>query len=255
MPFWVESGVGMKYKSQITGLQVLSIVEVNSLGKVEDLLINPESGMVDFLVIEPEKKFLEHRLVAFKDVAGFGQDALTVETSAKVTNFSSDNHALALLDKAVDVLGAKVMTRSGRFHGSVDEIVIDEHSGKISACRWNEGYQTGFIPNNSVITFGKNLLIVDDDFEATLTDDPLQTGQIIMQPSNEFSTEVLNLTPKVIIKEPKHRQYLVGRTVLTDILAEDGSIVAHEGEVVNQDIVDLAVKLDRYADLTLNTRE
>ncbi|RYD03742.1 hypothetical protein N752_18515 [Desulforamulus aquiferis] len=73
MPYLGERGIGMKYKGQITGLEVFSIVEVAFLGKVADLLINPDSGMIDFLVIEPEIKFLEYRLVAFNDVAGFGK--------------------------------------------------------------------------------------------------------------------------------------------------------------------------------------
>ncbi|RYD03741.1 hypothetical protein N752_18510 [Desulforamulus aquiferis] len=61
------------------------------------------------------------------------------------------------------------MTRSGRFSGVIDEILIDENSGKITECRWiSDNKKSGFIPNNLIINFGKDLLIVDDEFESSI---------------------------------------------------------------------------------------
>ncbi|MDO7788573.1 photosystem reaction center subunit H [Desulforamulus aquiferis] len=249
----------MKYKGQITGLEVFSIVEVAFLGKVADLLINPDSGMIDFLVIEPEIKFLEYRLVAFNDVAGFGQDALTVETSAKVKNISSDPHALGLLYNGVNVVGAKVMTRSGRFSGVIDEILIDENSGKITECRWiSDNKKSGFIPNNLIINFGKDLLIVDDEFESSIsntTPDQIAPLQVVTKLEKAYGSRFNPLEVKELVPFSKPKPYLVGRLVLTDILAEDGNIIAQSGDVVTQEMIERAVAADKYVDLTLNTRD
>lgn len=251
----------MKLKNQIVGLPVVTIVEVAEMGVVEDLVINPNDGSVDFLVVQPENWYLERRLIATKDVAGIGEDALITETKSNVVNITSVQAALDLLSKGVEVVGSQVITKKGRKNGIIDEIVIDEQTGKITACRWisGDGKTTGLIPAQLVITFGKGMLVVDDNFESALLDNASQLDNTLTNIDNtpvaaQQSAPVVTEDPLQFF-EDKQKQYLIGRTVTTDILSDNGEIIAEQGQKVTQDMVDRAVVADKFVELTLNTRE
>lgn len=252
----------MKLKNQIVGLPVLSIVEVASLGKVEELLINPDTGSVDFLVVEPEQWYLERRIIAIQDVAGIGEDALTTETKTNVVNISSVPQALELANKGIAVVGSPVITKKGRKNGSIDELVVDEQSGKITGCRWvsNDQANTGIIPSQQVVTFGKGMLVVEENFEATLLENTSEIPSEGVVPATPAKPAVDYVETPVAedplqFFEDKQKQYLIGRTVTTDILTDDGEIIAEQGDKVTQAMVDKAVMADKFVELTLNTRE
>ena len=247
----------MKLKSQIVGLPVLSIAEVASLGKVEELVINPETGVVDFLILEPEQWYLERRLISIHDIAGIGEDALTTETQTNVVNISSVPNAIELITKGISVVESKVITKKGRMNGTIDEIVIDEQNGRISGCRWvsGDGANSGIVPAQQVVTFGKGMLVVEENFEASLLE---STAEIKNETPLNSTTEKFDIPvaeDPLQFFEDKQKQYLIGRTVTTDILTDEGEIIAEQGDKVTQDMVDKAVAADKFVELTLNTRE
>ncbi|RYD06887.1 hypothetical protein N752_01800 [Desulforamulus aquiferis] len=220
----------MKQRSQVIGLPVLSIIEVAFLGKVQNLLINPDSGTVEYLVIEPEQWYLERQAISFKDVAAIGEDAVTTEVKANVATITSVSKAMDLLQKSVTVVGTRVMTRKGRISGSIDEIIIDEQTGKIAACSWVAGDKKGLIPVDQVITFGKDMLVIEDNFESNLLQDisQLESNSSAKAVKSESETDPLEYFEK------QQKQYLIGRIVTTDILAANGEMIAKKGDVVTE---------------------
>ncbi|MEG6520429.1 PRC-barrel domain-containing protein [Desulfotomaculum sp. 1211_IL3151] len=247
----------MKLKSNIVGLPVLSIVEVASLGKVEELVINPNTGSVDYLIIEPEQWYLERRVISIQDVLGIGEDALTTETKAKVVNITAVPNALELISKGVAVIGSKVITKKGRINGLIDELSIDEETGKIHACRWvaTDNSRTGYIPTNLVVTFGQGMLVVEENFDVALAEDPSQLIVAAIENTESEKTPPSVLEDPLKIFEDKQKQYLIGRTVTLDIIADDGQTIAKEGDKITQQMVDRAVTADKFVELTLNNRD
>jgi uncharacterized protein YrrD len=250
----------VKLKNQIVGLPVLSITEVTTLGKIENLLINPNSGSVDYLIIEPKQWYMERRLISFKDVVSIGQDALTTETGSNLTNVTSVPAAIDLLNKSVEVVGSKVITQKGRISGSIDEISIDEETGKIVACSWipgNNKKKPGFFPASLVITFGKGMLVVEEDFEAAVVENIEETeSENNKADAAEDMDEALpdNKDPLNLFEE-KQKQYLIGRTVTANILSDDGETIAEQDQKITKEILDKAVEADKFVELTLNNRE
>lgn len=248
----------MKLKSQIVGLPVFSIAEVAVLGEVEDLVINPDTSTVDYLIIQPEAWYMERRLISFKDVAGIGEDALTTETKANVVSITTVPAAVALISQEIEVVGSQVMTRKGRISGSVDEIAVDDESGKIIACRWvsGDGHTSGLFPSGMVITFGKGMLVVEDHFESELVDNASQVKKDVQSTLSAKQDEVLPVVEDPLqFFEDKQKQYLIGRTVTTDISTDNGEVIAENGDKVTQEMVDKAVAADKFVELTLNTRD
>ncbi len=249
----------MKRSREIVGLPVISISEVANCGQVKSLLVNAQKGAVDFLIIEREAWYAECRLVAFPDIVGIGIDALTVETASKVTLLSGSTEALDLLNEHVGVIGTRLMTKRGNLVGVVSEIGVATNSGKITGCEWIPAGQdapAGVIPSEQIITFGRNFIVVTDHFMDNLRSS-FSNGSSTAAPPSYPSAGPAVETKSDPLKffEQQQRQYLLGRKVTKQIVAADGQVIAEPGQSVTHEMIELAVRKDKYVELTLNTSE
>lgn len=300
----------MKTTKEIIGLSVFGIKDVNDIGSVKDLVINPDKGTVDFLLVEPKNIFIEKTVIKYEDVVGVGEDAVTVEDKDKVFDTLSVPELKTLLGKDTKVIGCKVMTDKGTFVGKIIELAINEHTGKIIGCQWlpldNED-PSGYIPASCVITFGKDIIVVDKDFEqhivdiAELSDEEYSVSKSVITSTDEQNKQVSeknlvegenidseglgnigidginaeNIDIDMQIEENsaeidedsgeirngdpleffenKQDEYLIGRKVNVTIIADNGEVIANEGDIVTPEIVERARANDKYVDLTLNT--
>ena len=318
----------MKTTKEVIGLPVFSVKEVIDIGNVKDLLINPDEGTVDFLLVEPKRTFIEKTVIKYEDVIGVGKDAVTVEDKNKVVDVLSVPEVKSLLEKDTKVIGCKVMTNKGTFVGEITEIAIDEDTGKIVGCQWlpdDKDEPVGYIPGSCVITFGREILIVDENFEQHVTDKILvsdvESGldkdtssvenmnniinadeqiekenvgiegkaadddtsldnmsmenidiNVQAEESSIGNTDMAEQAEKNAIGreeniddnlngdpleffENKQDEYLIGRKVNVTIVADNGEIIANEGDIVTPEIIERARANDKYVSLILNTIE
>ncbi|MEG6614913.1 PRC-barrel domain-containing protein [Peptococcaceae bacterium 1198_IL3148] len=254
----------MKTSKEIIGLPVFSIAEVLKLGEVKDLLINPENGAVDYIVVAPLNTIKENGLIPFANVVGIGEDALTVRTEDKMIPFSTDENALMLLDKNVRVIGTKVMTEKGTITGIISELLIDDENGKIVGCQWvpnGEESASGYIPSQHVITFGRDLIIVDKDFKQYVTETILPEDNTFKPEPEQPAQPKISDEPESAKSDPleffadKQNEFLIGRKVTADIITDGGEVIAKEGSIVTPEIIEQAIANDKYIDLTLNNVE
>ena len=248
----------MKRSREIVGLPVISISEVANCGQIKSLLVNAPKKAVDFLIIEREAWYAECRLVAFADIVGIGIDALTVENAVKVSLLSSSADALELLKEHVGVIGTRIMTKRGNLVGVVSELGVDPGSGRITGCEWIPAGQdapAGVIPIEQIVTLGRNFVVVTDHFMDNLRSSfgGTSTAAPPSYPSAGPAVETKNDPLKFF--EQQQRQYLLGRKATKQIVASDGQVIAEQGQSVTQEMIDLAVRKDKYVELTLNTSE
>lgn len=270
----------MKSSQQILGLPVLSIEEGREIGEVRYIILNPARGTVDFLLIADDEWYLEHKVLPFKDVSAIGEYALTVAAASSLAPVSNSPEALKLLKKDLTLPGIRVLTQGGRLVGSISEYYIEPSSGKITACRLlpQNGQKPGCIPRDSILTYGSDFLVAVENVEGQLVQEEEIASQTGESPQNDArpgtssreeaplyqgeenppegslpGKDSLQGNSSVLkLFEEEQRQYLVGKKITTDILAEDGETIAREGERVTPEIIDKAQAADRYTVLTLS---
>jgi uncharacterized protein YrrD len=168
----------MKKTQKILGLPIISISDGMEVGRVKSMIINAERGAVDYIVVDSGIQIFSARVIPNEDILGIGEYALTIETEGVITDISKIPAAIQLLQKEITVKGTKVLTKKGRLIGEIGDIYIDdEDSLKITGVEFISDItqkKVRLIPRDSVITFGKNLTVVNDDVESTLLDTPLQ---------------------------------------------------------------------------------
>ncbi|MZP30938.1 hypothetical protein GTO91_14560 [Heliobacterium undosum] len=156
-------------KSQnIVGLAIISINDGRELGLVRDLIINPDQGAVEYLMVENESWYLGAQVIPFERLQGVGEYAVTIESEEALQRLTDLPEVQGLIQRQVKVKGTKVLTKRGRLIGVVNEYFVDVASGKITGCLLLPSQETlgaRIIPAESVVTFGRDVLIVVEDLD------------------------------------------------------------------------------------------
>lgn len=167
----------MKKTGDVLGLPIISISDGNEVGKVKSMIINADSGAVDFVVVDSGIQILGASVISADKILGIGGYALTIEDKKDIGDISTIPSAIELLQKNVQVKGTRVLTKKGRLIGEIGDIYIDEDNNcRIAALEFiADGLsQVKLIPGECVITFGKNLIVVEEDVESKLVDSQSQ---------------------------------------------------------------------------------
>ena len=170
----------MKKTQEILGLPVISISDGMEAGKVKSLIINADKGTVDYIVVDSGIQILSALVIPTDNILGIGEYAVTIENEDSISDIGKIPQAIDLLKKNIQVKNTKVMTKKGRLIGETGDIYIDENNGcKIVGLEFIADItqeKTRIIPRESVITFGRNLIVVKDDVESSLLDKASQLG-------------------------------------------------------------------------------
>ncbi|MCX7748182.1 MAG: hypothetical protein N2645_15050 [Clostridia bacterium] len=239
----------MKRTQEILDLPIISISDGIERGKVRNIIINADKGAIDYMLVDSGIQILSAIVIPSENILGIGKNALTIETEHAIVDISKLPEAIDLLQKNVPVKGTKVLTKKGRLVGEIGDFYVDDDDlCKIIGLEFiAEGNKDNIkiIPKDSVITLGKNLIVVVEDLESTLLDNPRQLiskdipGEIEKKNLSELSSEA-QLPGTIPVNEDEVSNNLDGELNEADrIIAADGEDFIKESspsisETVNQ---------------------
>lgn len=253
----------MKKTQQILGLPVIEISTGNQLGNVSAIVINPDQGKVESFLLNREKWYGEMRSLPFGAVLGVGEFAVTVQNGSDVFPVSEKTDLAAILEKGIQVVNAGVMTKSGRYVGTVAEFVVDGQSGKIAGCEVNAGEDGAFVvPGEKVITYGSKFLVIEDGHESYVVKELSEAKSSRAAKDSASLPQSVKDTVKgeaasdpVEVFEARQRQYLVGKKATKKITGPGGQVIVQDGEVITGEIIEKALAADKYIELTMNVSD
>ncbi|MDR3563511.1 MAG: PRC-barrel domain-containing protein [Negativicutes bacterium] len=261
----------MKKSVDILGLPVISINEGFEMGTAKVLVIDPVQGSVAAIAVEDGKWYLGAKLLLFTGVAGIGENAITVESSNDILALANAPEMEKLLAADVKVIGAKVLTKSGRFQGKISEIVIDD-TGKIVSCEVEEpGGEIVNMSGAKVITFGKDVVIVTDTDASTTTvpaPKPVTVAAPVVTPSVTVAPIVESPDPVPAKAAPaaaedvtddsakkfddKQRKYLLGKKANRRIETDNGVVIVDNGGEITEEVIQKAKLAGKFVELSMS---
>ncbi|MFZ5651718.1 MAG: PRC-barrel domain-containing protein [Bacillota bacterium] len=252
----------MKKTQQILGLPVIEISTGNQLGNVSAVVINPDQGKVECLLLDREKWYGEMRSLPYGAVLGVGEFAVTVLNGSDVFPVSAKSDIVAILEKGTQVVNAGVMTRSGRYVGTVTEFAVDEQSGKITGCEVKAEESGSFVvPGEKVMTYGSKYLVIEDGHENYTVKElsEAKTAKTVKEPASppqpaKETAKGEAASDPVEVFEKKQRQYLAGKKA-TKRITGPGGLIVEQGEVITGEIIEKALAADKYIELTMNVSD
>lgn len=284
----------MKKSQQIIGLPIISIAEGNEVGKVKNIVVNADKGTIDYFVVDSGIQVLSTRVIPTANVLGIGEYAMTILNPEAISDISKLPAAIDMLQKNITIKGTRVLTKKGSLIGETGDIYVDVEK---ECCIVGIEYiaditqkKIRLIPRSSVITFGKTLLVVEDDVQSKLLDDPSELSEAGFSEIQKKSDEDLNndrvdipdisedegdLTlaqdeaaivtpaePEVVHTEQKstaaelfeerQRNYLRGRKATKNISDNQGLIIIRAGETITDAVMDRAKGCGKLIELVMN---
>ena len=263
----------MKKTKEIVGLPIISISDGIEVGKVKTVIINAEKGAIDYVVVDSGIQILSAKVIPTEYVLGIGEYALTIENEDAINDISKIPAAIDLLQKNIQVKGTKVLTKKGRLLGEIGDIYIDEEDNcTIIGLEYIADItqkSIRIIPRDSIITFGKNLVVVKEDVETRLLDRASElatedTSDLEKKNSESASlSDIINSVPSEDDIQPgavsdmmemKHREYLNGKVSTKTIYDNDGNTLIEENTVIDDVVFDIAKSNGKVIELVMNNR-
>ncbi len=260
----------MKRSEELLGLSIISIEDGKEVGSVSDLVINPAKGTVEYLLVDNGLRHLGVKILPFKLVEGVGEYAVTIQNSSSVTDLASESDVTGLLEQNVRVKGTKVLTKKGKLIGTVSEFLVDDNNeGKIAGCELapaDASGNKGIIPADQIITFGKDVLVVNEGAEGSLTDsvEGSSSATAVKPPEKKLTSpkdDTEKKTPgqqepseAARLFEERQREYLLGRKVSKRIETDSGEVIAEEGDLITEELLDKAKTAGKFAELSMNSK-
>ncbi len=256
----------MKSSRQILDLPVLSIEEGKEIGRVKHLVLNPQRGAVDFILVEDRAWYLGLKAIPYEAVQGIGEFALTVTNRSSLSEVTECAGIVDLLEKDLRLPGIKVLSSKGCLVGSVSEFYINDNSGDIAGCQLvpeNSQTAAGIIPGKFILTYGSDYLVVEEGIEEKLVKELPEDPPAFGSRKSKVETAPAGTGPQAAghekppEEELKHfeeqqRQFILGKKAAITITDADGNIVVEEGEMITPETIERAKAADKYIQLTLN---
>lgn len=156
----------MRRIHDLLGMDVVTVREGASLGRLGGVEIDPVEGRVRYLRLESDGR-RQGGLVPWESVRAVGDDAVTIESADAVVETIPGE----VRDHVTPHLGDRpVVTESGRRLGQISSYDVDEVTGRIT--RYQVKPDAFFkrlsgrmldLPPESVVTFGRDAIIVGDE--------------------------------------------------------------------------------------------
>jgi uncharacterized protein YrrD len=162
--------------SHLVRRAVIDMEAAERLGKIKEIIVQRDGERVaGFIVVHGEtivRTGGKRRIIPASAVYSIGPDAITVRGSAVRELAELDN-----LPRMSDIIGRKMLTRSGRLLGLIDDMLINGADGTIVGFVVGEGVRNklenifnpqrskihGYVRADSDLHVGKELIVVPDD--------------------------------------------------------------------------------------------
>lgn len=241
----------MKKSRDIIGLPVISIADGKEMGTIKSLVVNPDQGSVEFMVVSSEEWELGIKAIPFKLIVGLGEFAVTIESSSSIIDLAEIPIANELLAKNIQIHATRIITRKGRLMGQAEEYFLDEETGKIAAVsfRPHGSEEQKILPEDIVLTFGREIIVVSEDADDHVLNsiEDVEQAEVEKPESREqMAASVETATAaapsvsdgKDLEEDFDMRQFpfLVGKKVTADILDDQGNVLVAKGDTVTEDI-------------------
>jgi uncharacterized protein YrrD len=187
--------------SQLVGRAVIDMEAAQRLGKIKEIIVQRDGERVAGFVVVHGETIVgtggTRRTIPASALHAIGPDAITVRGSA----VKERPHDLDNLPRTSDVIGHKMITRSGRLLGSIDDMLIDGTDGRIIGYVVGEGVRNklehffnpqrsrvhGYVRADADLQVGNDLVVVPDD--ALIEGEPNVDGDRKQAPQNRDEVE------------------------------------------------------------------
>ena len=205
----------MKRSKEIIGVPVISISAGIQVGAVKGLVINSQQKTVEFLLLKEQESDAGIKGIPFRYAEGVGEYAVTVENESVMMEISRIGSLQDLLEKNINIIGTKVITRKGKYLGDACEFSIDTETGQLNEIYYQvDNDNEHSVPIQRVITLGKEVLVVEE----------LAAGEATEENKVNFKGGDERSSGNQSVEQPTFEQPLVAQPIIEQPAVEQPAV-------------------------------
>jgi len=152
----------------VKGLPVITMAEGKQVGKIDDLVVDPERKAVSWLRLHTGGMLGGERLWVSAEAVHFvGENAVTINSEADTRAPSDAPEAVALVKAKREIIGNTVITENGDRVGEVRDYEFDPDTLALTYLSVPPGMNVVgeilMIPGDKVLTIGQDVIVVAAD--------------------------------------------------------------------------------------------
>lgn len=245
----------MKKSSQVIGLPLIGVREGTELGNASDFIIDAAEKKVRYIVFQGSQGYFGYSALPVSKVKGIGNDYIVTSTITNSEKLFQSKDTKDMGDNGFFILDANVVSCGGDALGSVADFAFDEKTGDIVMIFLENGIE---ISGDKIASLSRELVFVDEigtdeaaeEEESIAAEEPAEeetADEAVVEP--EVQAEEVNQPSAV---EREQHDFLIGRTVVTDVLDDDGAILVAQGTEITEEVFAKANAAGKLLDLTLS---
>ncbi|RJF71387.1 photosystem reaction center subunit H [Deinococcus cavernae] len=253
---------------EILGRNIVAISTGEKVDSVRDVVFDHQGNQVLAFLVDEGGWFRAAKAVPFERVRSIGEHAIMIASADDVTSSRDDGRLADALESKTSLLGMTLLTTDGQNLGKIADVYFDENTGRVVGYEATGGLFAdlssgrAFIPAPSDVQIGADAAIVPLSVAAAMKENPgglkgaiktagdavtgavHHTGETVtgaVQSAGEAVKDTYQSAASSV-KETvgnaseavteRQQEYVIGKTSNTEIVAGDGTVIVHEGEVV-----------------------
>ncbi len=247
----------MRKGSDIIGLNVVAFDTGEQFEKVIDLIFDRQANNLLALLTDESGWFSSANIIPFRDVKTIGPDAIIVSTKDVEIDAGQMPEIEEILQEENKLRRVKLMTTDGRDLGQINDLYVDEQSGKV------EGYEVSggifadaysgrsFVPAYQTLTIGDDVAFVPPEVADMMEEQvggikaaAATAGSSISSAATTATTAVSDATRNAtaavsnrLVDPAEQRTFAVGKTAQNDVRTPDNLLIVSEGQTITQQAV------------------
>jgi uncharacterized protein YrrD len=208
---------------QVVGMPVMGIKEGVRCGIAKGFVIDAQTKKINAMILKGDKNEFDLRLIRTSDIMNIGKDFIMTRSIENVKDVSNAGAMIMLF-------GMNCVSSMGDVIGSVKDFSF-EATGEILSLVIDSGAE---IDGSEIVTVSSDFIFLSSELAFEENKAPAEAGGGLSA------------------YEREQREFLLGKTVDSDILDADGRVLIRRGTEITQSIIEIAQKAQLLTDLTLS---
>ncbi|ADV67408.1 PRC-barrel domain-containing protein [Deinococcus maricopensis] len=231
----------------IIGRPIVALDSGARIDTVRDLVFDHDANQLLALLVDEGGWFRAARVIPFASVRSIGEDAVVIPSTNDVVPATALERVADLLADKRSLSGLTFMTTDGRDLGKLADLYFDEATGRVVGYDMTGGIFSDlasgrtFVPAPEQVKIGQDVAIVppevalmmEEQEEGGLRGALASAGQNLQDAAGGLRDRAREATESVADNvRTRQRAFVVGKTASATVLAEDGTPIVTQGEVI-----------------------
>ena len=153
--------------SQLVGRSLITFDDAEPIGVLRDPIIDPANGKIVGYFFGQGFMFMKQVILAADDIVGYDEQRIVVQKVDVARQAHEEPKINGVLEQKIPVLGAHVITESGRNLGRANDLLLDTELNMVVRYYVHGLMQDRIIAAEHIIRIEKRGIIIDDAAPST----------------------------------------------------------------------------------------